>query len=155
MVNINFENLGSIKSGNIDLNNLTVITGENNCGKTYLAYAIYGLLSKEFKFSIKEINPILEKLYETGKNVINLKSFCEKNFKKIEREISNYFSDGLDEIFNAVDGFFKNSKVSFSIDSEVAINNIKNEKFQFNINLGKQDNKVFLRKKKKKVLNYL
>jgi predicted ATPase len=35
-----------IKSAEIKVNDLTLIFGDNNTGKTYLAYALYGLLSK-------------------------------------------------------------------------------------------------------------
>ena len=39
-----FKNLGPIKSAEMRLGQLTVIAGENNVGKTYLSYALYGFL---------------------------------------------------------------------------------------------------------------
>ena len=39
-----FSNLGPIKKAEMELGNLTVIAGGNNTGKTYLTYAVYGLL---------------------------------------------------------------------------------------------------------------
>ena len=41
-----FENLGPIRKASIELGDLTIIAGHNNTGKTYLAYALYGLLKK-------------------------------------------------------------------------------------------------------------
>ena len=41
---ITFENLGPIKKANLELGDLTVIAGDNNTGKTYLACALYGIL---------------------------------------------------------------------------------------------------------------
>lgn len=41
-----FENLGPIREASIELGDLTIIAGHNNTGKTYLAYALYGLLKK-------------------------------------------------------------------------------------------------------------
>ena len=38
-------NLGCIKSAEIELGKLTLLSGENNTGKTYLTYALYGFLS--------------------------------------------------------------------------------------------------------------
>ncbi len=38
------ENLGPLVTGTLDLAELTVICGENNTGKTYLTYALYGVL---------------------------------------------------------------------------------------------------------------
>ena len=43
-MNFHFSNLGYIENGNIDLADLTIIFGENNVGKTYLSYTIYGLI---------------------------------------------------------------------------------------------------------------
>jgi recombinational DNA repair ATPase RecF len=41
------KNLGNLKEARIDLSKkLIVFTGQNNTGKTYLSYAIYGLLSQ-------------------------------------------------------------------------------------------------------------
>ena len=39
-----FENLGLLDHANIELADLTLICGENNSGKTYATYAIYGFL---------------------------------------------------------------------------------------------------------------
>ncbi len=41
---VKFERLGYVDSADIETGGLTVICGANNTGKTYLAYAIYGLL---------------------------------------------------------------------------------------------------------------
>jgi hypothetical protein len=40
------ENLGPLKEASIELNKLTIICGENNTGKTYLSYAIYGFIKR-------------------------------------------------------------------------------------------------------------
>lgn len=39
------KNLGPIKEANIELGDLTIICGKNNCGKTYLTYTLYAHLS--------------------------------------------------------------------------------------------------------------
>ncbi len=39
-----FENLGLLDQAEIELADLTLICGENNTGKTYATYAIYGFL---------------------------------------------------------------------------------------------------------------
>ena len=41
-----FKNLGPIKEADLELGDLTIIAGRNNTGKTYLAYALYGLLKR-------------------------------------------------------------------------------------------------------------
>lgn len=44
---ITFSNLGTIRRTTLDLAPLTVIIGPNNSGKTYVAYATYGLFHGE------------------------------------------------------------------------------------------------------------
>ena len=41
---LSFENLGVLPVGELNIADLTVICGDNNTGKTYLTYALYGLL---------------------------------------------------------------------------------------------------------------
>ena len=38
------KNLGPIKEANVEIGDLTIICGKNNCGKTYLTYSLYSFL---------------------------------------------------------------------------------------------------------------
>ncbi len=38
------ENLGTIRYGELELGNFTVLCGKNNSGKTYVTYALYGFI---------------------------------------------------------------------------------------------------------------
>ncbi|MXZ22198.1 MAG: AAA family ATPase [Caldilineaceae bacterium SB0665_bin_25] len=40
-----FENLGPIRKAELELGDLTIISGRNNTGKTHIAYALYGFLN--------------------------------------------------------------------------------------------------------------
>jgi|GEM_PF-3430583 len=42
-----FKNLGAIKEAQIEMGKLTVISGKNNTGKTYLTYATLGFFGRE------------------------------------------------------------------------------------------------------------
>lgn len=44
MVKFKLENIGLIEKTEITLNDFTLICGENNTGKTYITYSIYGFL---------------------------------------------------------------------------------------------------------------
>ncbi|WP_027002031.1 AAA family ATPase [Hugenholtzia roseola] len=46
MVQFELENLSVLEKAEIEIGNLTLICGKNNTGKTYLTYAIWGLLQK-------------------------------------------------------------------------------------------------------------
>ena len=39
-----FKNIGPIKKAELELDDLTIIAGQNNTGKTYLVYTLYGFL---------------------------------------------------------------------------------------------------------------
>ncbi len=41
---VKIENLGVIKQADFEVGDLTIICGDNNTGKTYVNYALYGFL---------------------------------------------------------------------------------------------------------------
>ena len=46
---LNFENLGPLKKGTLELKNFNLICGLSNSGKTYLAYLLFGVLIQRWK----------------------------------------------------------------------------------------------------------
>jgi predicted ATPase len=59
-----FENLGYIDKGEITPGNLTIIAGNNNIGKTYINYAIFGFLSSVLLNPIIKIDDSTQKRFE-------------------------------------------------------------------------------------------
>ena len=47
---VRLKNIGILKQAEFSLGDLTLICGENNTGKTYTAYALYGFLESWRKF---------------------------------------------------------------------------------------------------------
>ena len=47
---ITLENLGALRYGEFELGDMTIICGENNTGKTYVTYALFGFLDKHRRF---------------------------------------------------------------------------------------------------------
>ena len=75
------ENLGIVKSAEIELSDFTLICGENNTGKTYIAYSIYGFL--EQYPNLIGYNPaleesVVEKDLDKGLLKINLIDYINK-----------------------------------------------------------------------------
>ena len=58
MLKATFKNLGPIKNAEIELNDLTIVAGKNNSGKTYISYAIYGFLNILYHYDITAENDI-------------------------------------------------------------------------------------------------
>jgi len=143
MTKINFENLGNISNGSVELNKLTIFTGENNTGKTYATYGLYSLLDKDFRYNLKEINPIIEDLYRDGLYNLDLKTFFDTNYLKIKKEIEVSFSKSLPNVFSANEDEFKKSKMTFDLN----ISDIKKELLELNhkstLTIGKKDNIIF------------
>jgi predicted ATPase len=98
---INFKNLGAVKQASIDLNKrLTVLCGPNNTGKTYVSYAIYGIiegLGNHFYSSTDDLF--------TKENLIEL---IDKKSVSIKLDIDNIYNyDQLIKSFNQnLDSFF-------------------------------------------------
>jgi predicted ATPase len=140
MTKINFENLGNIAKGSIELNNLTIFTGENNTGKTYATYAIYSLLDKDFAYSLKELNPIVEDLYKDGTYNLDLKTFFDSNYKKIKKEVEVAFSKSLSNVFSANEEEFEKSKVTFDLDVDDIKKELLKQEYQSILSIGKKEN---------------
>lgn len=122
-----FENLGYIDKGEIVLGDITLICGDNNTGKTYINYGIYGLL-----YSLKR-NPkitidksAINDLITNGKTIIDLKSYID-NFKNIISENSTDFIEELPVIFSSNESLFKESKFYFDLlDYECSLSEFDN-----------------------------
>lgn len=132
-----FENLGTIKEAEIEIGNLTVICGKNNTGKTYLTYAIWGLMEAFPGFITVSINAnnytavdkyeIAKKLQKGEEVTIDIRDL-EDNFKDIM--VNNALKDTkeLSKIFSTPSKkYFQNTKINLEKESV---------KFNFNIPLG-------------------
>ncbi|MGB1243484.1 MAG: AAA family ATPase [Chitinophagales bacterium] len=89
-----FKNIGPIDRASIELGNLTLICGENNTGKTYLSYGIYGFFAKWGDLFSKYSLDYLEKQIPTQMKVSKNISWDLLDFKeKLEVEGSKIISD--------------------------------------------------------------
>ncbi len=115
---VTFRNIGAVKQATIDLTKkLNIFCGPNNTGKTYIAYAIYGLLEgtpSQFKdlLTSEQVKKLIDK--ETISIEINQNDFIEyrKKLKKnFEQNIHSIFGLSKNETLK----FFKNTSVDFDI----------------------------------------
>ena len=83
-----FKNLGPIHEAELELGDLTIIAGQNNTGKTYMVYALYGFL-KMWKDLLPppppEMKDIVEKLDE--KAVAAVFSSTLEDFESVSVEV--------------------------------------------------------------------
>ncbi len=116
---IEFENLGPLEKGELDLSNLknlNVIIGPNNSGKTYFSYFIY---------------TVLKKFYEKIDLNFGLKSKGIRNLlKKEEKDYSKELLKDLLIIFHTNEKKFKNTKINVSLHITDKFDNIE-ENYHF------------------------
>lgn len=110
MIKFKLENIGLVEKAEVSLNEFTLICGENNTGKTYITYSIYGFLNlwnDLIDFNIDK--NIFEELDENGFCRINLNIYKDK-LQNILSELSISYTQRLSSIFSVEDEWFKNSK---------------------------------------------
>ena len=105
---VRLKNIGILKQAEFSLGDLTLICGENNTGKTYSTYALYGFLGSwrdfiQIPISETEITRVLE---EGGE----IESRQETD--QLLAEACKEYTKQLDEIFAASAGTFQDSQFS-------------------------------------------
>jgi len=123
MITARFKNIGPIKDATLELGDLTIIAGQNNTGKTYLVYTLYGFLqfwnhddSRFFYGNIhtgkfyERIQQIAQRIEKTGTASIKSEEYREMNDWTM-REASRLFSENFihREVFNSPKDQFKDA----------------------------------------------
>lgn len=121
-MNIEFKNLGFVK--NIELNldkNLIILCGPNNSGKTYVAYALYGLMKYKSQVpTSKKIVSKIKNLFEEGQIDIDIKKLLENDSESFLELISKSYIERISGVFAA-------DKINFNkFDLNIKLNNINN-----------------------------
>lgn len=119
MIGVSFNKFGYVENGEIDLNKLTILTGENNTGKTYVSYAVYGLIGSMKDVVIDNIVDGFENITGSGVIVVNLREVLNKSFRKLLNKISSSYSENLHDIFSVSRETFKDSLIKLKIDNEL------------------------------------
>ncbi len=111
---IKISHLGALDQAEFSLGDLTIICGENNAGKTYATYALFGFLSfwREV-FSIELPHERIDELLTEGSVQINLHSFIADAQAIVSRGC-NAYAEQLPRVFAAPKDRFKES--SFSVE---------------------------------------
>ena len=145
-VKFKLKNIGYIDNGEIELGKLTVLTGKNNTGKTYINIAIYGFLKYFYQARVPVFNVVekVDELFENGFVDIDIKQF-EKDIKQNLERISKNYSQTLDSVFSSTENEFDKGKLSVEI-----LNYIFNYKEDLSSKLMLNKTEVLSLKKEKK-----
>ena len=108
---ISFENFGVIDKGEIEQKPLTILCGENNTGKTYAMYAMYGALNLEAMWTLPELEELFSEATNSNILSFNLLDFFKKNANDINNIIEMQINGaGLEFLFNNFSHDFSTSK---------------------------------------------
>lgn len=126
---ISIKNFGPIKEGKIENNDLTIICGPNNSGKTYVSYLFYAIISK-----ISKNYPFNSKRIHKDKNFSVLDIKNKDAFKSLKLDIKtladNYIENTLPKLIeNTIDDLhiFFNMKKELLSNSTIEVDYTKKE----------------------------
>ncbi|MBG3019367.1 AAA family ATPase [Proteus mirabilis] len=148
---VNFENLGTIKSGCFSTNKLTIIFGKNNSGKTYLSYATYIILKKleeiiDNASKFEELETLSGYIIDSPK-IQNIKIDVENHIEKLLKNFNEKLNEELTDGFKVPTDFFKKTRVN------IDHTDLKDSFYSNEINLETSDvfgiKKATIRKSKK------
>ena len=130
---VRLKNMGILKRAEFSLGDLTLICGENNTGKTYAAYALYGFLKSwhDIGFPISDVQ--IQHLLTKGVLKIKLTGKADQ----ILVEACKKYPERLDEIFAASEGSFQNSEF------HLLTNRIDIRNKEFNDRIGTPPDSIF------------
>lgn len=115
---IKVKNLGVLKEASFTLGEMTIICGENNTGKTYATYSLFGFLSSWEKILTIEIKEReINQLLEDGVVTINILEHL-KNLKIILEKGCQEYTKQLAEIFATSAERFAQTEIKIEINPE-------------------------------------
>ena len=139
---LNIKELGAIKEGFIDLSKkLNVFSGPNGTGKTYMAYAIYGLLKNQIHVKTDE---------ELVKKLVDKKEIdYEINFASLHKyreEVITNFKEDFDSLFGIGEDlagqFFGETRIAFEDTKEEYEQTIVSCNFETTLTIRKSNIKL-------------
>ena len=113
---ITLKNLGILKHAEFSLGDLTIICGENNTGKTYATYALYGFLNSWREWVDFEVSDTqIQRLLTDGAVNIGLAQYAETAHEMLAEACERYVNQ-LDSVFAAAEGQFRSSGFHLQLD---------------------------------------
>ncbi len=140
---IHLKNLGPLKDAEFELGDFTIICGDNNNGKTYATYGLYGFLTywrEAFRLKIEPAK--MNDLFKVGTTLISINEYTQKADEIISRGCTAY-KEQLPVVFSSPKKRFEESSFQVSIDSKNDINPIE----PFELTLGAAKSQLFTIKK--------
>lgn len=122
MIKAKFKNIGPVQSADLELGELTIIAGQNNTGKTYLVYTLYGFLSSlsavvyEFGRAISpKVQEIANQIKQSGSASIDFMEYKTIRSLFVKRISSLFSSQFLHQVFSSPKKEFADARFSLGM----------------------------------------
>jgi len=133
------KNLGFISEGEIEIKPLTILCGQNNTGKTWAMYGMYGCLERlPANPPLPKISEVAAGLSETGEVSLDMAQWVDEHYKKILELIHRGGKNRLARIFNVDKSIFENTSLDWQISKADMMQSIRANTFDFRLEVGKQ-----------------
>ncbi len=128
---IKLKNLGSIKQAEFELGDFTIICGNNNTGKTYATYALFGFLHRwQNLLSVSIKSTLIETLFNEGVAKINLNNYLNQYEQILEQGCKKY-TQSLASVFATPKSHFKKAKFEIILNEKPTLITKIETRFQF------------------------
>lgn len=138
---VKIENLGRIKFATVDLSKrLTLITGQNNSGKTWFSYLMVAVFEAIRKLIFLRVPPTdLATLNKNGTVNLDLVEGVSIHRANIKRVLEKETQRMLPEVFKAPRELFNDFKIDIELDFKRITDILFREEIQFSVKSGDND----------------
>lgn len=126
---IDFEHLGPIEQGSIELNDFTLFCGKNNSGKTYAMYSIYGLLDEKLSINFDFVKSIVEQLTQDGQYPLNIADVVSQHQEAMVKHIEESLKASLPSLFGIKEDVLLETKIRLHFSDNEIKERIKNKSY--------------------------
>jgi len=112
-----FSNVGVVEEAEFELADLTILCGENNTGKTYITYAVYGFLKLWRELLAQELGDVIDEVLRQGSK-INLEELFSGRINEYLAKVSDRYTKSLPKVFASKSNAFEHAKILVSVERE-------------------------------------
>src|SRR5437899_2559870 len=99
---IAFQNLGPLHECKVELGDLTIVTGHNNTGKTYVTYGVFGLLAGwRHWLRMPSFEGAVSELISKGVAALDLEQFSNTGFRHHLTKLAHSYKENLSRVLAA------------------------------------------------------
>lgn len=152
-----FENLGPVKKAELELGDLTIISGLNNTGKTTIVYALYGFLNgfdRQFsgswgnsfvencftRIGAGPVEEAIRRLRDDGQAMWDMsEDLREEERDRLVAEMAEEYSEnGISRTFNASPEYFRGASLRVNYESKLILRG-----FSFHAHLDQRGRSIY------------